>query len=97
MKRFDVWLHPLNASTCRVRVDGKDNTNWLLSRLSDAYVVKTRDSIRQERDSQFYTFDVLYPQHLTHFMLEELLEKIPTINLRMGFGMSPTRDKGESV
>lgn len=93
MKKFNVWLHPLRASTCRVRVDGRENANWLLARLSNAYVVKTNDPIQQEADSAYYTFDVTYPQNCSHFMLEELLENIPPVNLKMGFGMAATREE----
>jgi hypothetical protein len=96
MKKFDVWLHPLGTGKCRVRVEGKDNANWLLARLCSAYVIKTNDSIRQDDESSAYMFDVLYPQGFSHFMLEELLETIPPVRLRMGFGMTSTQNEGPS-
>ena len=92
MNTFDVWLRPSAHRTCRVRVDGKENANWLLARLSMVYVTKTNDPIQQEADSPFYTFDVLYPQQFTHYMFEELLEAIPPVSLQMGFGMTPTHN-----
>lgn len=93
MSNFDVWLRPLSTTTCRVRVDGKENSIWLLARLSTAYVIKTGDAIRQETDSSVYTFDVLYPRHFSHLRLEELLDKIPPVSLRKRVNLTATRDE----
>ena len=93
-KPFDVWLRPLTDRTCRVRVEGRENANWLLARLSTAYVTKTNDPLQQESDSIFYTFDVVYPQQYSHYMLEQLVEGFPPVQLQMGFGMTPTRTEG---
>ena len=47
MDRFQVWIHPM-ANACRVRVEGIQNAKWLLSRLSESFVFKSSEAIKDE-------------------------------------------------
>ena len=54
---FQVWISRTDGAT-RVRVDGLDNTHWLLSQLSRSFVFKTCEPLRDLLNSSVYTFSV---------------------------------------
>lgn len=80
MTPFHVWLRPLGGA-CRVRVDGVENTQWLLHRLGQSFVFKTADPIAEEADSSCCTFRVQYDSQMSRHGLEKLLAAISEITL----------------
>jgi hypothetical protein len=60
----------------RLRVDGLDNTNWLLWRLSDFFVFKTSEPLRGITDSSEYTFRIAHTSQMTGRQFERLLSGI---------------------
>ena len=80
MKPFRVWLRPL-GDFCRVRVDGLENTRWLLVCLSQSFVFKTFEPIGEVRDSSFCTFQVPYNPPLSRATFDKLLAAIPEVQL----------------
>lgn len=80
MMAFRVWLRPLGFS-CRVQVDGLQNTRWLLGRLERAAVFKTCEPVNETLGSQHCTFQVPFDSHVTRGSLEKLLAKMPEVTL----------------
>lgn len=78
MQRFRVWIRPL-GEICRVRVEGLENTRWLLGRLGRAFVFKSCEPIQQEQDS--CSFQVPYDEQLSRAGFEKLLAAIPEVHL----------------
>ncbi len=79
MNAFQVWLRPLGA-VCRVRVDGIENTNWLLDRLR-----QSRASISEASDEKEALsgccLEVHYNRGLSRSRFEKLLAAIPEVGL----------------
>jgi hypothetical protein len=69
---FQVWISRSDGAT-RVRVDGLDNTNWLLSQLSRSFVFKTCDPLRDLLNSSVYTFSVADNSQMSGSQLHKLL------------------------
>ena len=80
MKAFNVWISRMDGAS-RLRVDGLENTNWLLRRLSDYFVFKTSEPLRGVPDSPDYTFHVAYNSQMTGLQFEKLLTGIPEANV----------------
>ncbi len=80
MTRFRVWLRPL-GNTSRVRVEGKDNTGWLLGRLSQSFVFKNSEPVCEEMGSACCTFHVSYGAQVSRLSFEKLLAAIPEVLL----------------
>lgn len=80
MNAFHVWLRPL-GDTCRVRVDGMKNAQWLLLRLGQSFVFKTAEPMDEEADSSCCTFCMAYSSQVSRRGLERLLVGIPEVVL----------------
>ena len=80
MPAFRVWSSRIDGATC-VRVDGFDNANWLLNRLSDDFVFKTCEPLRDVPNSSSYVFNVADNSRLTGQQLDRLLARISEIRL----------------
>jgi hypothetical protein len=77
---FHVWIRPL-GDTCRVRVAGAQNAQWLLSRLGHGFVFKTAEPMNEEMDSSCCTFRVAYSPQMSRRGLETMLARIPEVVL----------------
>ena len=83
MSPFPVWLRPLGGD-CRVRVEGMKNAQWLLARLSQAFVFKTSESIQEDREPPCRcTFRVAYSSQVPRRALERLLASIPEVRVML--------------
>jgi len=80
MDRFQVSIHPM-ANGCRVRVEGIQNAKWLLNRLSQSFVFKSSEAIKEERGSSYSIFNVLYSSQISPSRFKKLLAFIPEVNL----------------
>jgi len=79
MDTFRVWVTRMDGSTS-LCVDGLANTNWLLARLSDSFVFKTCEPLRDLSNSA-YAFRVAYNSQLSGRRLEKLLGGISEVKL----------------
>jgi hypothetical protein len=82
MSLFPVWIRPL-SSACRMRVDGIHNTQWLLNRLSQSFVFKSSEPVREEEGSSCCSFHVLYSSQMSDSKFAKLLGAIPEVNLML--------------
>jgi hypothetical protein len=82
MNTFRVWTRAL-GTTCRVRVDGVKNANWLLNRLSDSFIFKTAEPIDEDVGASCATFRVLYTSQISRSSFEKLLGAIPQVELML--------------
>jgi len=82
MSSFRVWIRP-TGGTCKVRVDGITNAAWLLNRLSQSFIFKTSEPIRDDSGSSCSTFRVLYNSQVSRFTFEKLLAAIPQVELML--------------
>jgi len=80
MNSFRVWIRPL-GETCRIRVEGIRNAQWLLSRLGHGFVFKTAEPISEEADSSYCSFRLAYSARMPRGGLERLLAGIPEVVL----------------
>ena len=80
MNAFRVWIRPL-AGTCRLRVDGLQNAQWLINRLSQSFVFKTSEPLYDDLASGCANFAVQYSSHMPQVKCERLLAAIPEVTL----------------
>lgn len=80
MKAFDVWVSS-KGEACLVRVDGFKNTLWLLDRLSQFFIFKTSESLREEANSLSVSFSIIHSFRMTQPKFERLLAAIPEVRL----------------
>lgn len=80
MKPFRVWIRPL-GDFCRVRVDGMDNVQWLLSQLSPSFVFRTFEPIEEIQGTTLCVFQVPCNLPLTQVGFRKLLMRIPQVQL----------------
>lgn len=80
MDAFRVWATRIDGSTT-LRVDGLQNANWLLGRLSGFFVFKTCEPLRDISNTAAYTFRVAYNSQLSGPGLEKLLTGISGVKL----------------
>jgi hypothetical protein len=80
MNVFSVWITRRDGST-DIRVDGLENTNWLLGRLSGSFVFKTCEPLRAISNTVSYTFRVAYNSQVSGPRLENLLARISEVKL----------------
>jgi hypothetical protein len=80
MSTFRVWARPLGGAS-RLRVEGRDNSRWLLDKLSRAFFFKDSEPMVEERASSCCTFRVLYGQQSTRSSLDGLLRGMPEVEL----------------
>jgi hypothetical protein len=69
--------------TCQVRVEGIENTNWLIHRLGQLFVFKSAEPVKEDEVSSCCTFRVadssLSPRH----GFAKLLGAIPEVKLTL--------------
>jgi hypothetical protein len=82
MKAFRVWIRRLDGA-CRLRVDGLENADWLLRRLSHSFVFKTSEPLHDMRDSSDCTFCVAHNAQLPGPAFEKLLAGIAEVKLML--------------
>lgn len=80
MKHFRVWIGILPRSS-RVRVEGTENAQWLLARLSRSFVFKSSEPICEEETG--CTFQVPNNSLNSHSGLKHLLNSIPEVNMML--------------
>jgi hypothetical protein len=80
MDKFSVWMRPLGTS-CRVRVDGKKNTDWLLDRLSHAFAFKSCEPVTEDHCSSSCSFRVMYTSQMSRLAFDRLMASIPEVAL----------------
>ena len=80
MKAFCVRLSRIDGAS-GLRVDGLENANWLLSRLSDVFVFKTSDPLFEVPNSPDFTFRVAHSSQLSGRKFEKLLAGITQVKL----------------
>jgi hypothetical protein len=83
VEKFRVWIS-LMPNACQFQVDGGENARWLLSRLSQSFVFKSSEPIRDLENSSYSTFLVPYNFQNTPFSLRKLLVGIPQVMLMSG-------------
>jgi hypothetical protein len=83
MNAFRVWIRSLGDAS-RVRVEGNENTRWLLDRLSQSFVFKSSAPVVQERGTPCCTFEVFYGSQTSRSTFERLLATIPEVTLMAG-------------
>lgn len=82
MDVFKVWVQPMDHEY-RVSVDGSANANWLVDRLSRAFVFKSALPIDQNARTSLCTFQIPYTSMLPFEMFRKLLLSIPEVTLVM--------------
>lgn len=82
MKVFSVWINRTDGAL-RLRVDGLENTKWLLSRLSDFFVFKTSEPLLEVANSSDYTFRVAHNSQMSGRRFEKLLAGIAEVKLML--------------
>jgi hypothetical protein len=92
MDSFNVWLSPLGA-TCKVRVDGIDNANWLLNRLRQSFIFESSEPV-SDLDGSCCTFDVAYSSSACYRTLEGLLTAIPEVDVTLDLAREEERKSG---
>lgn len=80
MSAFRVWIRSLGSAS-RVRVEGLDNTEWLLVRLSRSFVFKSSEPLHEERDDGHFSFQIIHGSQVTRLSLERQLAAIPELTL----------------
>jgi hypothetical protein len=80
MKVFNVWISRTDGDL-RLRVDGLENTKWLLCRLSEFFVFKTSEPIDELPNSSDYTFRVAHNSQMCGRRFEKLLAGIAEVKL----------------
>ena len=82
MTAFRVWTRSLGTAL-RVRVEGGENATWLLGRLSQSFIFKSSEPVRQEDDGLACTFQLPYGSQTSRSAFEKLLARIPEVTLMM--------------
>ncbi|MHC4406420.1 MAG: hypothetical protein ACYTG0_42875 [Planctomycetota bacterium] len=82
MNMFRVWIRPTDR-TCRVRVDGIENTKWLIHRLGQLFVFKTAEPVKEDDSSSCCTFRVADSSQISRHRFERLLGAIPEVKLML--------------
>ena len=80
MKVFSVWICQMDGSS-GLRVDGLENANWLLRRLSDFFVFKTSEPLHEAPNSSEYIFRVAHNSQMTGRRFEQLLAGMAEVKL----------------
>jgi hypothetical protein len=79
MRSFRVWIRS-KGDFCQVRVDGKDNAERLLNNLSQSFVFRTFDPMRED-DAACFSFLVPYNPPLSPSSFIKLLVANPEVRL----------------
>lgn len=83
MTSFRVWTRSLGNSPSRVRVEGSENTKWLIARLSQSFAFKNSQPVREDTASACCTFEVPYGSLTSRSGHERLLGNIPEVNMML--------------
>jgi hypothetical protein len=68
---------------CQVRVDGIENTKWLIHRLGQFFVFKTAEPVKEAEGSSWCTFRVADSSQISRHRFEGLLGAIPEVKLTL--------------
>ena len=82
MKVFSVCISRMDGAL-RLRVDGLENTTWLLGRLSDFFVFKTSEPLHEVPNSSDYTFRVAHNSQMSGRRFEKLLAGIAEVKMML--------------
>ncbi|MDA0835579.1 MAG: hypothetical protein O2955_09595 [Planctomycetota bacterium] len=80
---FEVWIRPL-GDYCRVKVQGLENSRWLLRELSQSFIFETFDGADggdSRSNSAFGMFTIPYNPPLSVIKFERLLRAMPEVML----------------
>lgn len=88
MDTFHVWLSPVGA-TCKVRVDGIANANWLLDRLHQSFVFHHCEPVNDEEGSSCCTFYMTYSTQQCYRTFQRLLAAISEVQ----WTLDPAREE----
>lgn len=80
MAAFHVWIRPLGNS-CRVRVDGRTNAEWLLNRLNRSFALKTCEPMSRDGQSACFTFGVAAAPESSCPTFDLLMKAMPEVEL----------------
>jgi hypothetical protein len=80
MKAINVLISRMDGA-CRIRVDGLDNTQWLLRRLSDLFIFKTSEPLYDVPNSSSYSFRVAHNSQMSGPRFEKLLASIAGVKV----------------
>ena len=80
MIAFRVWIGSF-GNHALVRVEGADNAQWLLRRLSQSFVFKGSEAIREDGATHCSHFEIPYSSQMPRLTLERLLGSIPEVRL----------------
>ncbi len=80
MKVFQVGIRRIESASV-LRVSGMENARWLLERLSDSFVFKTSEPMRDVQDSSDYTFCVAHNSQMSGPCFERLLAGFREVKL----------------
>lgn len=78
MNSFRVWERTTNSAS-HIFVEGEENAEWLLSRLSRNFNFKSSESLREEVGSTLWSFHVQYTSQLTRLAFSRLLAGMPNV------------------
>jgi hypothetical protein len=93
MDIFKVWVTRLDGAT-GLRVVDLQNTNWLLGRLSDFFVFKTCEPLRDASNSSGYTFRVAHNSQMSASRFERILAGISEVNMIVELPELPGNARG---
>jgi hypothetical protein len=82
MKAFNVLISRMDGAS-RIRVDGLDNTQWLLCRLSDLFIFKTSEPLYDIPNSSSYSFRVAHNSQMSGPRFEKLIASIAGVKVIM--------------
>lgn len=82
MNAFQVWLRPLGES-CRIRVNGVRNAEWLQERLGQSFTVDNAEPCHETLEPDIFTFEVPCDARQSRNRLEKALSSIPEVKLMM--------------
>jgi hypothetical protein len=80
MNRFNVWIRPL-LYACGVRVESRENAQWLLNRLSQSFVFKNSEPMNETDFFPGCSFRVAYSSQMCQSTFQKLLAAIPEVIL----------------
>jgi len=69
--------------TCQVRVDSIENAKWLIQRLSQFFIFKTAEAVKEDEGSSCCNFRVADSSLVSRHRLERLLGAIPEVKLML--------------
>jgi hypothetical protein len=80
-KRFRVWLGSRDRSS-RLRVEGTENTRWLIEQLSHSFAFKSCEPVADDPSGDC-TFTVPYNSLVSASGLQRLLRSMPEVSLAL--------------